>query len=381
MPERSTLDMFADARNGLSRRNFLRGAAGAAGLAVAGGVLAACGGSSSGSGSSAAAASGFEDVEGFTIATWGGTSEAGFLKAWGGPFTKKTGVAVTPAALDYGKFKTQQQTGKLQWDWFDAEAFFPYGNEALFDDLDYDYIGVKQSDLIEVPGVADFYRPKALVNYLTSWVTGYRTDAEKHPRNWEEFFDVKAVPGKRSIYNYPYGMLEIALLGDGVPADKLYPLDVDRALAKYDSIREDLVFWNSAAESQQQLVNKGADFVVTWNNRIGYLGQTGQPVAIEWQDNLRTYGSHILPHDARSARATLEWIKTGCDPQNQAELALAAGFAPTLKSALPLVSDDIAPWLSTSEEALQKSIGGMDESWWGANMNDVSTKWYEWAGS
>jgi putative spermidine/putrescine transport system substrate-binding protein len=377
MPERNAFDTLIDVRGGLSRRSFLRGAAGVAGAAVAGSFLTACGGGSP----APQAAAGFEGVKGLTIATWGGTSEAGFLDAWGRPFTKKTGVPVTPAALDYGKYKTQQETGQVQWDWFDAEAFFPYGNDALFDELDYDYIGVKQSDLIEVPGVADFYRPKALINYLTSWVIGYRTDADKHPRNWEEFFDVDAVPGKRSVYNYPYGMVEIALLADGVPADKLYPLDVDRALAKYDSIRDHVVFWNSAAEAQQQLVNKGADFVVTWNNRIGYLGQSGQPVAIEWQDNLRTYGSHILPHDARSAAATLEWIKTGSDPQNQANLAAAAGFAPTLKSALPLVSDDIAPWLSTSPEALQKSIGGMDENWWGANMNDVSTKWYEWAGS
>jgi putative spermidine/putrescine transport system substrate-binding protein len=165
-----------------------------------------------------------------------------------------------------------------------------------------------------------------------------------------------------------------------VPRDKLYPLDLDRAFAKYDSIRDHLIFWNSAAESQQYLVNKGADFVVTWNNRIGFLAQAGQAVGIEWEGNLRTYGVHTVPKNSPHTKATLEWIKIGNTPQYQADLAHLAGFAPTLKEALPLVKADVAPWLSTSPEALEKSIGGMDEKWWGTNLTETSKKWYEWAG-
>lgn len=365
----------------LSRRNFLRGATGVAGLAVAGGLLSACGNDAPATSSSGGSG---EDlgIDQFVMASWGGTSEAGFLSAWGRPFTDRFGVPVVGVPIDYGKYETQHASGNVEWDWFDAEAFFPYKQPDFFKELDYDFLGVKESDLIEVPGTYEGYNPKALSNYLTSFVTGYREEAEDaHPRNWEEFFDVKAVPGKRSVYNWPYGMVEIALLADGVPREQLYPLDLDRAFRKYDTIRDHLVFWNSAAEAQQQLVNRGADFVVTWNNRIGYLGQAGMPVKIEWQDNLRTYGAHTVPNNAKSERATLEWIKIGTTPQNQAELAHAAGFAPTLKEALPLVREEVQPWLSTSPEALEKSVGGMDEQWWGDNMDDVTTKWYEWAGS
>jgi putative spermidine/putrescine transport system substrate-binding protein len=364
--------------SGVSRRTFLSGAAGVAGLALGGGLLASCGGTSS----TGAKSAGLGNIDRFTIATWGGTSEAGFLQAWGKPFTKQTGIPVRAIApIDYGKYKTQHKTKKVVWDWFDSEGFFPWGAEDLFEDIDYDYIGVKQSDLIEVPGESTLYTPKSLVNYLTSWAIGYRKESEnKRPHNWEEFFDVKAIPGKRCVYNWPYGMLEIALLADGVPRDKLYPLDYERAFRKYDSIRDHLIFWNSAAEAQQFLVNKGADFVVTWNNRIGYLAQSGVAVGIEWQDNLRTYGVHTVPKNSAHTKATLEWIKVGNTPQYQADLAHAAGFAPTLKAALPLVKPDVAPWLSTSPEALEKSIGGMDEKWWGTNLTEMSKKWYEWAG-
>lgn len=371
-------DNIRAATGGVSRRRLLTGAAGFASLAVGGGLLSACGDS----GDETIKQLPLEEIDQFTIATWGGTSETAFMEAWGKPFTEQTKIpvkAVTP--IDYGKYRTQHKTKKVVWDWFDCEAFFSFAEEDLFEDIDYDYIGVKESDLVEVPGESTLYTPKALVDYLTSYVMAYRTDSEnKRPRNWEEFFDIKAVPGKRCVYNWPYGMVEIALLADGVPHDKLYPLDLERAFRKYDSIRDHLIFWNSAAEAQQYLVNKSADFVVTWNNRIGYLAKTGTPVAIEWEGNLRNYAVHTVPKNSPRQTATLEWIKIASDPRYQAELANVGGFAPTLKAAQSLVRPDVMPWLSTSPEALEKSVGGMNEQWWGENLTEVSKKWYEWAG-
>lgn len=371
----------------LSRRHFLRMAAMAGGAVAGGGLLAACAsgpdGSPAGSPSpGGSAANRLEGIDRFTIATWGGTSETGFVQAWGQPFTERTGIPVTPVApIDYGAFRTQVESGNLEWDWMDAEAWFSWGGQDLLADIDHAALGLSEDDLVEMPGQWDAMPAKGLASYLTSYVIGYRTDTDRaHPRNWEEFFDTKAVPGKRCLYNWPYGTVELALLADGVAREDLYPLDLDRAFDKIDTIRDDLIFWNTGAESQQYLVSEAADFVVTWNNRIGYLAQTGMPVGIEWQDNLRVYSTHIVPKDSPRQEATLEWIRVGLDPQNQADLAHVAGFGPTLKSAQSLVNDQVRPWLSTTDEAIEKSVGGMDEQWWGDNLGDVTTKWYEWVG-
>lgn len=361
---------------GISRRAVLGGALGIGGVAA----LAACGGAKS-STSSAKAVEEF-GIDSFSIATWGGTSEAAFLEAWGKPFTAATGLSIKTNTIDYGKFKTQVDTGRLQWDWFDCETYFALGNSELFESMDYDRLGVSKDDFIEVPNDrGQVVTDVGFVNYWTSWVSAYRTDhAGPRPKSWEQFFDVGAIPGRRSVYNWPVGMVEIALLADGVAPEDLYPLDLDRAFAKYDSIRDDLVFWNTAAESQQFLVNKGADFVVTWNNRIGNLAKQGTPVAIEWEGNLRSFSSHTVPKGARSSEATYAWIQQSLDPANQAKLASFGGCAPTLKAAAELVDPEIRPWLNTEPEALEKSAGGLDEAWWGKNINDVTTAWYEWAG-
>jgi putative spermidine/putrescine transport system substrate-binding protein len=363
-------------QSALTRRGLLSGAAGIGGMAL----LAACAPSS---GTRAAAGStGNSGINQFSIATWGGTSESAFLDAWGKPFTAASGLPIKTNTIDYGKFKTQVQTGRLQWDWFDCEAYFALGNPDLFQPLDYDRLGVSKDDLIEVSNDrGQVLTENAFVSYWTSWVSSYRLDhAGPRPRNWEQFFDVKAIPGKRAVYNWPTGMIEIALLADGVSPDDLYPLDLDRAFAKYDSIRDHLVFWNSGAEAQQYLVNGGADFVVTWNNRIGNLALSGTPVAIEWEGNIRSYGMHTLPKGLRDEDATYDWIRASIDPQNQAKLAEFGGCAPTLKSAVNLINPSVRKWLSTESEAMEKSAGGTDEEWWGKNLGAISTRWYEWAG-
>ncbi|CAG7605178.1 extracellular solute-binding protein [Leucobacter soli] len=318
----------------------------------------------------------------FTMVTWGGTSEEAFLEAWGTPFIEATGRTITTDTIDYGRFATQAESGKLEWDWFDCEAYYALGNPDFFQPLDYDRLEVDKDDFIEMPNDrGQAFTERALVSYWTSWVSSYRTDRDgPRPMNWEQFFDTKAIPGKRSVYNWPQGMLEIALLADGVAYEDLYPLDLERAFAKYDSIRDDLVFWNSAAESQQYLVSGAADFVVTWNNRIGNLALGGEAVAIEWEGNLRSYGMHVVPENARDEEGTYEWIKLALKPENQAALSLGGGMAPTLKSASASIPADVRKWLSTEPEAIEKSVGGADEKWWGENLAEVSTRWYEWAG-
>jgi putative spermidine/putrescine transport system substrate-binding protein len=361
-----------------SRRKFLGVGAAAAGSAL----LYGCGGGETASKPAGdAAVAGLEGVDSITISNWGGTTADGMMRSWAKAFTDRTGVKVKSVSpVDYGKVRTQVEAGNVTWDWIDAEGWFNYGNPDLLEQLDHERIGITEADFIE--GIPGALRPDGLSSYITAYVIAYKSDRKgAHPKNWQEFFDTKAVPGKRSIYNWPYGMVDIALLGDGVPYEELYPLDLDRAFNKLDSIRDDLLFFNSGAESQQQLVSGAADFLAPWNNRVGYLAQGGMPVAIEWTDALRINAYHVVIKGSKRKVATEEFIKSAMEPQVQADMALWSGYAPSMKAAQDLVDDKVKPWLPTTAENYEKGAGFLNDEWWGENLTKVSKAWTEWASS
>jgi ABC-type spermidine/putrescine transport system permease subunit I len=79
-------------------------------------------------------------------------------------------------------------------------------------------------------------------------VLAYRTDVfgGAVPSGWADFWDAKRFPGDRTLVGAGSGNnpeLEFALLAASVPADKLYPLDLDKAFASYDKIKPDVVKW------------------------------------------------------------------------------------------------------------------------------------------
>jgi putative spermidine/putrescine transport system substrate-binding protein len=166
-----------------------------------------------------------------------------------------------------------------------------------------------------------------------------------------------------------------------VPYESLYPLDLDRAFNKLDSIRDDLMFFNTGAESQQQLVSGSADFLAMWNNRVGYLGQGGLPVAIEWNQNLRIRAYHVVIKGSKAKKATEAFIQTALEPNAQAQMALWSGFAPSRVAGNALVEPKLRPWLPTEPENWQKGVGFLDDKWWGENLTKVSEKWTAWASS
>src|SRR2546428_585331 len=87
--------------------------------------------------------------------------------------------------------------------------------------------------------------------YFSS-VLGYNTQAfptGKQPRSWAEFWDLKKFVGPRMLADLASGNidLEFALLADGGPKDKLYPLDIERGFKSLDRGRPAIrKFWDTA---------------------------------------------------------------------------------------------------------------------------------------
>jgi putative spermidine/putrescine transport system substrate-binding protein len=363
-------------RNQVSRRRFLGSSALAIGGLTGLGALAGCGSdddSGSGSGDDGG------DKSPFLAADYGGLT----TKAWEASvyalFTERTGVPVKPVPVDYGKWIAQIKSGKTRWGWADTIGYLPFQYPDLFEDIPWDDLDVSESDLYQPLGAPPSAR--SALQYLSSYVIGYRSDKDrKAPQNWAEFFDTKGIPGKRALLNYPYGMLEVALLADGVAFSDLYPLDLDRAFNKLDTIRDDLEFWNTGAESQQLLVNDAVDFVVGYNNRFSQLEDQGVPAEISWDENLQILDVNVFPKNYSRPELITEFINAALDPEAQAEFAKRSLNAPANKNAYDLLDDKTKERVSTNPEYLDIAIGAMNDEYWAKNLDKVSTQWTEWVG-
>src|SRR5690606_30131831 len=130
--------------------------------------------------------------------------------------------------------------------------------------------------------------PEAVTPYwlgtdMYATLFAYRTDRFKGdtPQSWADFWDVKRFPGRRSLSKSPIDTLEQALLADGVPLDKLYPLDLDRAFKSLDRIKPHVaVWWTGGAQSAQIIQSGEVDMVAIWNGRAQAVLDGGAPIKL-----------------------------------------------------------------------------------------------------
>ncbi len=327
-----------------------------------------------------------EDLRPFQIATWGGTTGKAFGKTWGKSFNDITGVEVDASPImDYAAWSEQIKSGNPGWDWGDFEAYFPIGNGDLFLPIDKEALGVTQEDMVDLgdPAAnAAMYSDKTVGSYISSYVLLYDSKTNpKNPSGFAEVFDQKKFPGVVSLYNYPYGMIEVALIADGVTWDQMYPLDYERAFKKLDSLGDNLVFSNTGAEAQQQLASGAADWVVHWNMRGLPLAQQGFPVAVDWKDNILIQSSHAIPANTNRPNLLTKYIANALTPENQAAMANATATGPTVKAAFELIDEDVKPWVATNPDNLVQAAGLINDVWWAENFGAAYEKWNAWQAS
>jgi putative spermidine/putrescine transport system substrate-binding protein len=317
-----------------------------------------------------------------TLVTWGGTTADGIRAAIADPFTKESGIPTNVTEpVDYGKYTAMVQQNQVTWDWVDLEAFFVVQHLDWWAPTDTNVVKLDPNDTIKLPGSQGIGAQGLIPSGSYSFAIAYRTqDAKPHPTTWAEFFDTAKFPGKRAVYNSPYGMLEAALLADGVPYDKLYPLDVTRAEHKLDSIKGDLVFWNSGAELQQIMTSGEADYAFAWNNRIADIQKKGSPVAIEWNQNLQDQGFNVTAKNGPHVAETMKYFAFWGQPQIQADYAKTTGYSPSLKSAFALLPDADKPYYNAYPDNMAKAVGSINLDWWSKNYDDTVSQWTAWAG-
>jgi putative spermidine/putrescine transport system substrate-binding protein len=172
--------------------------------------------------------------------------------------------------------------------------------------------------------------------------------------------------------------LEFALLADGVPKDKLYPIDLDRAFKSLDRVRPSIrKFWDTGALSAQMLADKEVVLGSIWNGRLQAIADKGAPVAIEWNEAALQVQFWGVMKGARNADNAQRFVDFACQPQIQAAHAGLIPYGPTNRQAFKHIKADAATRLPSSPEHKAKAFLH-NARWWADNRSTVSERWSQW---
>jgi len=307
------------------------------------------------------------------FSSWGGTTQDAQKAAWAEKFMVATGINVLQdGPTDYGKLKAMVEAARVTWDVVDVEGDYAAqaGKNGLLEKLDFSVIDKSKLD-------PRFVSDYSVGSFYYSFVIGCNADAVSAcPKTWADLFDTKKFPGKRTFYKWSApGVIEAALLADGVPADKLYPLDLDRAFKKLDTIKSDIVWWSSGAQSQQLVASAEAPFGSLWNGRMTALANSGVKTETSWSQNITAADSLVIPKGAPNLEAAMKFIALATSAQAQADMAKATGYAPINVGSAKLMDPETAKTLPDQQTASQVNA---DMNYWAENRDAIGKKWYAW---
>ena len=316
---------------------------------------------------------GMARAEDMVFTSWGGTTQDAQKANWADPFTEATKINVTQdGPTDYGKIKAMVESGNVNWDVVDVEGDYAVqaGKKGLLEKLDFSVIDKSKLD-------PRFVTDYSVGSFYYSFVIGCNKDSVSAcPKTWADLFDTKRFPGKRAFYKWSApGVIEAALLADGVPADKLYPLDLDRAFKKLDTIKSDIVWWDSGAQSQQLLASAEAPFGSFWNGRLTALAATGVNVATSWTNNITAADALVVPKGAKDKAAAMKFIANATSAMAQAQFATNTGYAPTNLDSNTLMDAKIRQTLPDMQADTQVNA---DMDYWADHRDEIGTRWYAW---
>jgi putative spermidine/putrescine transport system substrate-binding protein len=308
----------------------------------------------------------------------GGAQAAALRKAFYEAYEQKFGIRVVDSSPpDLGKLKAMVTTGNVEWAITELtiEDAYRAEKEGLLEPIDHKIV-----DLSRFPAnLRD--RKHIFTRSAYSTVMGYRSDvwpAGKGPQSWADFWDVRKFPGPRTLQNKPLDNLEFALLADGVPIDRLYPLDIDRAFRKLDQIKRNItVWWATGAQSAQLLIDKECVMGSAWNGRYYAAIQQGAPIHMEWNQGGIKESAFVIPKGAKDAHWAQQMFQVMTDAKLQGIYANIVTYPGLNLDSPQFVDPKIAPHLPTAKENLGRQFW-QDVEWWLANSRAIEDRWAKW---
>lgn len=309
-------------------------------------------------------------AEKLVFASVGGSYHAAMRQAWLDPAAVALGgVEVQEDSYSEAIFslRAQVSTRQVTWDLVDLGGFdcVRAAESGLLEPLDYDVI-----DATGIP--QDLRQPNWLGVHYRSFVFGWSRDAfgDDGPKNWQDFWDVERFPGKRGVWRYPVGTLETALMGDGVPGDELYPLDIDRAIRKLEEMRPHIAWWDTGGQAERMLSQGEVTVLAAWNGRIERAVRDGVNADLSFADGLMSFSCFAIPKGAPNKDVAMRMLAQIARPEMQARLPEIIPYSGSNADSLDArtMSPELASSLPNTPENLRLQHR-LSQEWWAENFS------------
>ena len=161
------------------------------------------------------------------------------------------------------------------------------------------------------------------------------------PSTIADFFDLDRFPGRRGMRRSPLVNLEFSLMADGVPVDQVYdvldtPEGVERAFRKLDTIKNNIVWWETGAQPPQLLADEEVIMTTAYNGRIfNAQNMENQPFVIVWDGQVLESGGLGIVAGTHNLEAAKRFVRFATTAQS---MAAVAGYTS------PPVRPDDLPW-------------------------------------
>lgn len=340
-------------------------------------TLTACGGDDDSSADSGSGGSGSGSGE-LVFASYGSAYQDAQNEAMLTPWAEEEGVEVTnDSPTSYPKIQQMVDAGKVTWDVVDTEPFYPAANcGSTLEELDFTNIDTSQ---FPEGTWTDCSIP--FMQYSTMIVFNSDTFGEDGPTTPADFFDTDTYPGTRLVPNWAGGgALEMALLADGVAPEDLYPLDLDRAFDKLDTIRDSLEFWDTSSQSQQAMEDGTADVVLAWSGRAYEAAKNGAAITPSFEDNLLSWATLSIIKGSPNKEAAQSFIEFAAGAEPQATFAELQPYAPANLEAQPDL-DELQDEYNVAKSEIQDLAVVTDAQYWADNNDEASEAWTSWSTS
>ncbi|MEM7176304.1 MAG: ABC transporter substrate-binding protein [Pseudomonadota bacterium] len=332
--------------------------------------------------------------ETITVVSWGGAYTKSQVEAYHKPWIAKTGNKIISEDYNGGlsEVKAQVEAGNVTWDIIDVELSDAVRgcDEGLLEEIDIVDIPAGADG---TPAVEDFIdgaiRDCAVANIVWSTIFAYDTSETTGVEGLKDFYDLEKFPGKRGMRKAPKANLEMALIADGVPHDKVYevlstPEGIDQAFAKLDTIKDQVVWWEAGAQPPQLLADGEVVMTTAYNGRIFNAAiAEDKPFEVNWDGQILDFDLWVIPKGAPHKDAAMDFLKFSTATEQLAAQASYISYGPARRSSGPLVGlfndgkTEMAPHMPTAEANLKTALVN-DFEFWADNQDELNERFNAW---
>lgn len=331
-----------------------------------------------------------------TVMSWGGAYGGAQTEAHLKPWAAKTGKAAVMLDSDNpaAPIKAMVEAGNVTIDVASVEYAdaIRLCDEGLLEPID---AAALPAGADGTPAADDFVAGAVTECGVSTdvWANVYGYDTTKFPDGGPttaaDFYDLAKFPGKRGLRKGAKGNLEFALMADGVPAAEVYavlstPEGVDRAFAKMDSIKSEVVWWEAGAQPPQLLADGEVVMSTAYNGRLfaAAVGE-GKPFQIVWDGQVYENEMYVVPKGAPNKDDAMDFIMFATSTEGLRAQASNISYGPSRKSSMKeeLIYKDgttvMAPHLPTAPENLANALLSDFEFWVDkdAELNERFNAW------